>query len=143
MLNLWVSEQNKNVRPLVQTLLRLFNKAIRTEQRREATGKREKERYTDLNAEFQKIARRDKKTFLSDQCKEIEENNRMGKTRDLFKKIRDTKATFHAKMGSIKARNGMDLTEAEDIKKRWQEYTEELYKKELHDPDNHDGVILT
>ena len=94
-----------------------------------------------MNAEFQRIARRDKKTFLSDQCKEIEENNRMGKTRDLFKKIRDTKGTFHAKMGSIKDRNGRDLTEAQDIKKRWQEYTEELYKKDLHDPDNHDCVI--
>ena len=92
-------------------------------------------------AEFQRIARRDKKAFLSDQCKEIEENNRMGKTRDLFKKIRNTKGIFHAKMGSIKDRNGMDLTEAEDIKKRWQEYTEELYKKDLHEPDNHDGVI--
>ena len=97
--------------------------------------------YTHLNAEFQRIARRDKKAFLSDQCKEIEENNRMGKTRDLFKKIRNTKGTFHAKMGTIKDRNGMDLTEAEDIKKRWQEYIEELYKKEHHDPDNHDGVI--
>ena len=95
----------------------------------------------NLNAEFQRIARRDKKAFLSDQCKEIEENNRMGKTRDLFKKIRDTKGPFHAKMGSIKDRNGMDLTEAEDIKKRWQEYTEELYKKDLPDPDNHDGMI--
>ena len=94
-----------------------------------------------LNAEFQRIARREKKAFLSDQCKEIEENNRMGKTRDLFKKIRDTKGTFHAKMGSIKDRNGMDLTEAEDIKKRWQEYAEELYKRDLDDPDNHDGVI--
>ena len=95
-----------------------------------------------MNAEFQRIGRRDKKAFLSDQCrKEIEENNRMGKTRDLFKKIRDTKGTFHAKMGSIEHRNGMDLTEAEDIKKRWQEYTEELYKKDLHDPDNHDDVI--
>ena len=94
-----------------------------------------------MNADFQRIARRDKKAFLSDQCKEIEENNRMGKTRDLFKKIRDTKGTFHAKMGSIKDRNGMDLKEAEDIKKRWQEYTEELYKKDLHDPDIHDGVI--
>ena len=93
-----------------------------------------------MNAEFQRIARRDKKAFPSDQCKEIEENNRIGKTRDLFKKIRDTKGTFHAKMGLIKDRNGMDLTETEDIKKRWQEYTE-LYKKELHDPDNHDGVI--
>ena len=109
--------------------------------RREAKGKGEKERYTHFNADFQRIARRDKKAFLSDQCREIEENNRMGKTRDLFKKIRDTKVEFHAKMGSIKDRNGMDLTEAEDLKKRWQEYTEELYKKDLHDPDNHDGVI--
>ena len=94
-----------------------------------------------MNAEFQRIARRYKKAFFSDQCKEIEENNRMGKTRDLFKKIRDTKGTFHAKMGSIKDRNGMDLTEAEDGKKRWQQYTKELYKKDLHDPDNHDGVF--
>ena len=94
-----------------------------------------------MNAEFQRIARRDKKAFLSDQCKEIEENNKMGKTRDLIRKIRDTKGTFHAKMGSIKGRNGMDQTEAEDIKKRWQEYTEELYKKDLHHPDNRDGVI--
>ena len=109
--------------------------------RKEAKGKGEKERYSHLNAEFQRIARRDKKAFLSDQCKEIEENNRMGKTRDCFKKIRDTKGTFHIKMGLIKDRNGTDLTEAEGIKKRWQEYTEELYKKGLHDPDNHDGVI--
>ena len=109
--------------------------------RRAVKSKGEKERYTYLNAEFQRIARRDKKAFFSNQCKEIEENSRMGKTRDLFKKIRDTKGTFHAKMGSIKDRNCMDLTEAEDIKKRWQEYTEELYKKDLHDPDNHDGVI--
>ena len=94
-----------------------------------------------MNAELQRIARRDKKTFLSDQCKEIEENNRVGKTRDLFKKIRDTKGMFHAKMGTIKDRNVMDLTEAEEIKKRWQEYTEELYKKDLHDPDDHDGMI--
>ena len=94
-----------------------------------------------MNAEFQRRARRDKKAFFSDQCKAIEENNRMGKTRDLFKKIRDTKGKFHAKMGTIKDRNGMDLTEAEDIKKRWQEYTEDLYKKDLHEPDNHDGVI--
>ena len=108
--------------------------------RREAKSKGEKEAYTHLNAESQRIARRDKKTFISDQCKEIEENNRMGKTRDLFKKIRDTKGTIYAKMGSIKDRNGRDLTEAEDIKNRWQEYTE-LYKKGLHDPDNHDGVI--
>ena len=109
--------------------------------RREAKSQGEKERYKHLNTEFQRIARRDNKTFLSAQCKEIEENHRMGKTRDLFKKIRDTKGTFHAKMGTIKAKNGMDLTEAEDIKKRWQEYTEELYKKDLHDPGNHDGVI--
>ena len=109
--------------------------------RREAKHKTEKERYNHLNAEFQRIARRDKKAFFSDQCKEIEEKNRMGKTRDLFKKLRDTKGTFHAKMGSIKDRNGMDLTEAEDIKKTWQEYTAELYEKDLHDPDNHDGVI--
>ena len=109
--------------------------------KREAKGKGEKERRTHLNVEFQRIARKDKKAFLSDQWKEIEENNRMGKTRDLFKKIRDTKGIFHAKMGSIKDRNSMDLTEAEDIKKRLQEYKEELYKKDLHDPDNHDGVI--
>ena len=109
--------------------------------RREGKGIGEKERYTHLNAEFQRIARRDKKAFLSDQCKEIEENNRMGKSRDLFKKIRDTTGTCHAKRGSIKDRNGMDLTEAEDIKKRWQEYTEELYKKDLYNPDNHNGVI--
>ena len=109
------------------------------EKRRDAKGKGEKERYTHLNAEFQRIARRDKKAFLSDQCKEREENNRMGKTRDVLKKIRDTRGIFHAKMGSIKDRNGMDLTEADDIK-RWQEYTE-LYKKDLHDPDKHDGVI--
>ena len=109
--------------------------------RREVKGKGEKERYPHLNAEFQRIARSDKKAFLRDLCKEIEGNNRMGKTRDLFKKMRDTKGTFHAKMGTIKNRNGMDLTEAEDIKKRWQEYTEELYKKNLHDPDNHNGVI--
>ena len=101
----------------------------------------EKERYTHLNAEFQIIARRDKKAFLSDQRKEIEENNRMGKTRELFKKIRDTKGTFHARMGTVKDRNGMNLREAEDIKTRWQEYTEELYKKDLHDQDNNDGVI--
>ena len=108
---------------------------------REVKSKGEKERYKYLNAEFQRIARRDKKVFFSDQCKEIEENNRMGKTRHLFKKIRDTKGTFHAKMDSIKDRNYMDLTEAEDIKKRWQEYTQELYKEDLHDPDNHHGVI--
>ena len=111
------------------------------EKTREAKGNRERERYTLLKAEFQRIARRDKKALLSDQCKETEENNRIGKTRDLFKKIRDTKGTFHAKMGTIKNRNGKDLTEAEEIKKRWQEYTEELYKKDLNDPDNHNGVI--
>ena len=109
--------------------------------RKEMKGKGEKERYTHLNAEFQRLARRNKKAFLSDRFEEIEENNRMGKTRDLFKKIRDTKGIFHPKMGKIKDRNGMDLTEAEDIKKRWQEHTEELYKKDLHDPDNHDSVI--
>ena len=112
----------------------------KAEKRREAKGKGKKERHTHLNAEFQRIARKNKKVFLSDQCKEIEENNRMGKTRDLFKKIRDTKGNFHAKMGSIKDRNGMDLIDTEDIKKRWQEYTE-LYKNDLQDPDNHDGVI--
>jgi len=112
-----------------------------TVKRREAKSKGEKKRYKHLNAEFQRVARRDKNFALIYQCKEIEENNRMGKTSDLFKKIRDTKGTFHAKMGSIKDRNGMDLTDAEDIKKRWQEYTEELYKKDLHNPDNHDGVI--
>ena len=109
--------------------------------RREAKSKGKKERYTHLNAEFQRIEWRDKKAFLRDQCKAIEENNRMGKSRDLFKKIRDNKGISHAKMGTINDRNYMDLTEAEDIKKRWQEYTEELYKKDLHDPDNHDGVI--
>ena len=111
------------------------------EKRREGKGKGEKESYTHLNAEFQRMVRRDEKAFLSDQCKEIQENNRMEKTRDLFKKNRDTKETVHTKMGTIKDRNGMDLTEAEDIKKRWQEYTEELYKKDLNDPDNRDGVI--
>ena len=109
--------------------------------RREVKSKREKERYIHWNAEIQRIARREKNAFPSDQCKEIEENNRMGKTRDLFKKIRDPKATFHAKMSSIKDRNSIDLTDSEDIRKRWQEYAEELYKKDLHDPDNHDGVI--
>ena len=111
--------------------------------RREVKSKGEKEKYTHLNAVFQRIARGDKKAFLSYQCKEMKENNRMGKTRDLFKKIRDTKGIFYAKMGSIKDRNGRDLTEAEYIKKRWQEYTEELYKKDLHNPDNHDGMTLT
>ena len=110
------------------------------EKRRESKGKGEKEKYTHWIVEFQRIARRDKKAFLSDQCKEIEENNRVRKTSNLLQKIRDTKGTFHANMGTVKDRNGMDLTEAEDIKKRWQEYTE-LYKKDLHGPDNHDGVI--
>ena len=109
--------------------------------RREAKSKGEKERYAHLNAEFQRIARRHKKAFLSDQCKEMEEINRMQKTRDLSKKVRDTKGTLHEKMSTVKDRNDTDLTEAEDIKKRWQEYTKELYKKDLHDPDNHDGVI--
>ena len=109
--------------------------------KREVKSQGEKERYKHLNAEFQRMARRDKKAFLSDQCKEIEENNRMGKTRDLFKKIGDTKETFHAKMGTIKGKNGVDLAETEDIKMRWQEYTEELYKKDLNVPDNHNGVI--
>ena len=125
--NLWVLEYGEALQTAVK--------------RREVKRKGEKERYKHLNAELQRIARRDKKVFLSNQWKEIEENNRMGNTRDLFKKIRDTKGTFHAKMGSIKDRNGTDLTEAEDIKKRWQEYTEELCKKDLHDQDNHDGVI--
>ena len=111
------------------------------ENRREVQGKGEKESYAHLNAEFQRVVRRDKKAFLSDQCKEIEGNNIMGKTRDIFKKIRDTKGTFHAKMGTIKDRDGMDLTEAEDIRKRRQEYTEGLHKKDLNDPDNHDGGI--
>ena len=110
-------------------------------EKKRSKKQREKEIYTHLNAEFQRKASRDKKAFISNQCREIEEKSRMGKTRDLFKKIRDTKGTFHAKMSSIKDRNGMDLTEAEDINRRWQEYTEKLYKKYLHDPDNHNGVI--
>ena len=128
-------KRNKKAKWLSEEALQIAVK------RREAKSKGEKERYTHLNAESQRIVRRDKKDFLSNQCNETEENNRMGKTRDLFKKIRDTKGTFYAKMGSIKDRNGMDLTEAEDIQKRWQEYTEELYQKDLHDPDNHNGVI--
>ena len=121
---------------------RLSEEALQiTVNRREAKGNGEKERYTHLNAEIQRIARRDKKAFLSDQCKEIEGNNRMVRSRDSFRKIRDTMGKFHGKKGTIKDRNGMDLTEAEDIKKRWHEYTEELYKKDLHDPDNHDRVI--
>ena len=119
----------------------LSGEALLSVKSREPKSKGEKERYKHLNAEFQRIARRDKKPFLSDQFKEIKDSNRMGKTRDLFKKIRDTKGIFHAKMGSIKGRNRMDLIEAEDIKKRWQSYTEELYKKDLHTQDNHDGVI--
>ena len=119
----------------------LSEEAIQIAEKKRSKIRGEKERYKHLNAEFQRIARRNKKAFFSNQCKQIEENNRMGKTRDLFKKIRDTKGTFHAKIGSIKDRNRMDLTKAEDIKKRWQEYTEELCKKELHDQDNHDGVI--
>ena len=111
------------------------------EGRREVEDKGEEERYTELNAEFQRIARRYKKAFLSDQCKEKQETNRMGKTKDLFKKIRDSNGIFHAKMGTIKDRNVIDLTEAEDTKKKWQEYTEELYRKDLSDPDNQDGVI--
>ena len=126
----------------MQKAKRLSEEALQIAvKRREVKSKGEKERYKHLNAELQRIARRDKKAFLSDQCKEIEENKIMGKTRDLFKKIRDTKGIIHAKMGSIKKKNGMDLTEAEDTKKKWQEYTEELYKKDLCDPDNHDGVI--
>ena len=120
----------------------LFEEALqRAVKRKEGKSKGEKERYTYLNAEFQKIARRDKNVFLSNQCKETEEKNRMGKIRDLFKKIRNTKGIFHAKMGTVMDRNGMDLTEAEDIKKRWQECTEDLHKKELHNPDNRDGMI--
>ena len=118
----------------------MFDEALQiAEKRREVKGKGEKERYTHLNAEFQRIGRRDKKAFLSEQCREIEENSRMGKTRDLVKKISDTKGTFHRKMGTVKDRNGMDLTEAE-VTRRWQEYTEELYKKHLHDSDNHNGM---
>ena len=120
----------------------LSEEALQIAEKKEAKGKGEKEWYIHLNAEFQRTARRNKKAFLSAQFTKTEENNRMGKTRDLFKKIRNTKGTFHAKMGKIKDRNSMDLTEAEDIKKRWQEYTEELYKKDLHDTDNHDGVII-
>ena len=120
----------------------LSEEALRiTEKRREVKGKGEKERYTHLKAEFQRIAKKDKKAFLRDQCKEIEENNKIGKTRDLFKKIRNTKGTFHAKMGTIKNRNGMDLTEAEVLRRGGKEYPEELYKKDLHDRDNHNGVI--
>ena len=148
---LWMEVHDTVQEAVIKTILKkkkckkakwLSEEALqRAEKRREAKGKREKERYKHLNAEFQRIERREKKAFFSDQCKEIEENNRMGKTRDLFKKSKDTKGIFHAKMGSIKDRNGMDLTEAEDIKKRRQKYTGELYKKDLHDPDNQEGVI--
>ena len=122
----------------------MSDEALQTAKKKRGEKQRRKERYKHLNAEFQRIARRNKKAFFSNQCKEIEAFlffNRMGKTRDLFKKIRDNKGIFHAKMGSIKDRDGMDLTEAEDIKKRWQEYTEELHKKDLHDPNNHNGMI--
>ena len=147
---LWMEVHDLGQQAVIKTILKkkkskkakwLSEEALQIAvKRREVKSKGEKKRYTHLNTEFQRIARRHKKAFLSDQCKEIEESNRMGKTRDLFKKIRDTKGTFNAKMGSIKDRNSMNLTEEEDIKKRWQEYTEELYKKD-HDPDNHDGVI--
>ena len=118
-----------------------YQEVLKQPRKGEVKGKGEKEIYSHMNAEFQRIARRDKKAFLSEQCKEIEENNRMRKTRDLIKKVRNTKGTFYAKMGTIKGRNGIDLTEAEGTKNRWQEYTEELYKKDLNDPDNHDGMI--
>ena len=147
---LWTKVYNTMQEAVIKTILKkkkckkakwLSDEALQIAvKRREAEGKGEKERYTHLNAEFQRIARRDKKGFFSDQCKEIEENKRMEKTSDLLKKIRDTKGLFHAKMGTIKDRNGMDLKEAEDIKKRWQEYTEELYKKDLNE-DNNNGVI--
>ena len=127
----------RNARRQSGCLRRLY-KQLRKEEKQKA---KEKRKDIHLNAEFQRIARRDKKAFLSDQYKEIEENNRIGKTGNVFKKIRDTKGTLHAKMGTIKYRNGMDLTEAEDIKKRWEEYTEELYKKDLNEPDNQDGVV--
>ena len=148
---LWMEVHDIVQEAVIKTILKkkkckkakwLYEEALeRAVKRREAEGKEEKERYTHLNAEFQRTARRDKKAFLNNQCREIEENNRMGKTRDLFKKIRVAKGTFHAKMGTIKDRNGMDLTEAENIEKRWQRYTEELYRKHLHDPYNHDGVV--
>ena len=131
-----MKKKSKKAKWLSEEALQIAGKK---KKKREMKGEGEKERYTHLNAEFQRKARRDKKGFLRDQCQETEENNRMRKTRDLFKNIRATKGTFHAKVGTIKDRNGMDLTEAEDIKKRWQEYTEEPYKKDLNDPDNHDG----
>ena len=137
------SDQNHLQEKEMQKGKMVFWGGLTKRKEEKAKGKGEKERYTHLNAKFQRLARRDKKDFLSGQCKEIEENNRMGKTWELSKKIRDTKGTFHAKMSTIKDRNGMDLTEAEDIKKRWQEYTEELYKKDLHDPENHDLGVIT
>ena len=148
MIEVWVIVQEAVIKKIPKKKKRKEAKWLSEEalqiagKRRDAKDKGEKERYIHLNEEFQRIARRDKKAFFSDQCKEIVENNTMGKTRDLFKKIKDTKGTFHSKMGTIKDRNGMHLTEAEDIKKRWQEYTEELYKKGLHDLDNHDGVVI-
>ena len=137
-------ERNKNYpqeKEMQKGKMAVWGSLTNSCEKKRSEKQRRKGKNTHLNAEFQRIARRDKKAFFSDQCKEIEENNRMGKTRDLFKKIRNIKGQFHAKMGSVKARNGMDLTEAEDVKKRWQEYTEELYKKDLHDQDNQDGVI--
>ena len=131
-----ITKKSKKAKWLSEQALKI------AETRREAKGKGEKERYIRLNAEFQRTARRDKKAFLCDQCKQIEENNRMGKKRDLFRKIRDTKGIFHTKRGTMKDRNGMDLSEAEDINKRWQEYTDKLCKKDLNDPDSHDGVII-
>ena len=148
---LWTEVHNSVQKTLIKTIPKkkkckkakwLSEEALQiAEKRKETKGKGEKERYTHVNPEFQRIARSDKKDFLSNQCKEIEVNNRMEKTRNAFKKIRDTKGTFHAKMSTIKDRNGMGLTKAEDIKKSWQEYTEELYDKDLHDLDNHNGVI--
>ena len=140
MLNLILEETIKITIDYTQKMRKEFKHFIIKKKKFEAKGKGEKERYTHLSAEFQRIAKRDKKAFLSEQCKEIEENNKMGKTRDFFKKIRDAKGTVHANMGTTEDRNGMDLTEAEHIKQRWQEYTE-LYKKDLNDPDNHNGMI--
>ena len=144
---LWTEVHNIEQEALIKTITKKINAERQNGclrgllRKKRSETQRRKERYSHLNAEFQRIARRDKKAFLSDQCREIEENNRMENTRELFKKIRNTKGKFHAKMSTIKDRNSMDLTEAENIKKKWQDYTEELYKKDLHDPDNHDGVI--
>ena len=141
-MTLYRSDQDHSKKKKCKKAKWLSEEALQiAEKGREAKGKGEKDTYIHLNAEFQRIARKDMKAFLRDKCKQIEENNRMGKNRNFFKKIRDTKGTFHAKMGTIKDRNDMDLTEVEDIKNRWQEYTEELYKKDLHDPDNHNDVI--